>query len=161
MSLADELLKLEQLRQTGSLTAAEFTSAKAALLSGYNPSSPDEIKQLQVDTALARLDIDWKNREKELMIVGGYGNRFIPTKNLVFTRSWTIGGLGGLFIPLSIAIFVSSLQDKEVGALLFFFLGSGFVLYGFWLNSHLNKFVIQYKNAYDDYLEERERIINS
>ena len=39
MSLVDELAKLDELRRSGALSDAEFTKAKAALLSG-RPQSP-------------------------------------------------------------------------------------------------------------------------
>ena len=46
MSLADELLKLEQLRERGTLTAEEFDRAKARLLSpDPAPLEPSEFAQ--------------------------------------------------------------------------------------------------------------------
>lgn len=46
MSLADELLKLEQLRERGSLTAEEFERAKARLLgTGVDPMVPPKLAQ--------------------------------------------------------------------------------------------------------------------
>ena len=46
MSLADELLKLEQLRERGSLSAEEFERAKIRLLGmGSTPQSPSQLAQ--------------------------------------------------------------------------------------------------------------------
>ena len=46
MSLADDLLKLEQLRERGSLTAEEFERAKARLLgTGAQPGLPPGVAQ--------------------------------------------------------------------------------------------------------------------
>jgi phage shock protein C len=46
MSLADELLKLEQLRERGSLTDSEFDRAKARLLgTGVEPLMPPKLAQ--------------------------------------------------------------------------------------------------------------------
>jgi phage shock protein C len=46
MSLADELLKLEQLRERGSLTAEEFERAKARLLgTGVDPMVSPKLAQ--------------------------------------------------------------------------------------------------------------------
>jgi phage shock protein C len=46
MSLADELLKLEQLRERGSLTTEEFERAKARLLArGVDPVVPSKLAQ--------------------------------------------------------------------------------------------------------------------
>ncbi|MDO9203382.1 MAG: PspC domain-containing protein [Hydrogenophaga sp.] len=46
MSLADELLKLEQLRERGSLTAEEFERAKARLLgTGVEPVGSTKLAQ--------------------------------------------------------------------------------------------------------------------
>lgn len=48
MSLADELLKLEQLRERGSLTAEEFDQAKARLLgTGVSPKLAQSINSLR------------------------------------------------------------------------------------------------------------------
>ena len=51
MSLADELLKLEQLRERGTLTAEEFDRAKARLLS----PAPEPVVPSELAKAINRL----------------------------------------------------------------------------------------------------------
>jgi hypothetical protein len=63
MNLIDELQKLEQLHQNGSLTADEFTQAKTLILSSSTSSSSDfsAIKGfVEKESQLKRLDLEWE-----------------------------------------------------------------------------------------------------
>jgi phage shock protein C len=57
MSMADELLKLEQLRERGSLSAEEFERAKARLL-GTGPAAPFPSQLAQTLNGLRRSATD-------------------------------------------------------------------------------------------------------
>jgi len=57
MSLADELLKIEQLRERGSLTDDEFERAKARLLGmGSTPQDPSQLAQSLNNLRRSRTD---------------------------------------------------------------------------------------------------------
>jgi hypothetical protein len=70
MNLIDELQKLEQLRQNGSLTAEEFTKAKTLLLSSSTIPSTDlaTIKAfVDKETQAKRLDLDWEAEKQQIL----------------------------------------------------------------------------------------------
>lgn len=77
MNLVDELQKLEQLYQNGSLTAEEFALAKTLMLSNPNLASSSvmfssndlaEVKALvDRDSQLSRLDREWESQKQRIL----------------------------------------------------------------------------------------------
>jgi hypothetical protein len=131
MALADELRKLQELHDSGSLTDAEFAAAKAKVLaqpSGGPAGASDEdvqqqLEEIKVQTALTRLDQQWALERESYMIMGRYGYRRLPSKGLsvfggiavtIFGIFWTVmalnirGGFGGPvgFFPLFGVLFI-------------------------------------------------------
>src|SRR4051812_36885496 len=104
MSLVDELQKLEDLRQNGSLTDAEFAQAKAMLLG--KSSAPDhaqqmseQLQEVRYQNELARIDREWEMERQRYMITTKYGRLIVPTTGmaigvivvaLVFGGLWTV-----------------------------------------------------------------------
>jgi hypothetical protein len=76
MNLVEELQKLEQLYQNGSLSTDEFTRAKQALLT--NNTQPN-LSQLNKEVQLSRLDREWELEQQQYMVTGRYGNRHLPS----------------------------------------------------------------------------------
>lgn len=93
MGIADELQRLEQFRQAGTLTEAEFTQAKARTLSARDadvvqgPALAKLLEQQLTESRfhndLARLDREWELERRKYLVRGNYGSWFIPTFSTV------------------------------------------------------------------------------
>ncbi|HJZ57361.1 MAG TPA: SHOCT domain-containing protein [Gemmataceae bacterium] len=66
MSIFDDLRRLRDLHDSGGLTDAEYSAAKAAVLAG-NDSPVVAPAQLQQEAALARLDHAWEKEQEEYL----------------------------------------------------------------------------------------------
>ena len=101
MSLADDLMKLEDLRRTGALTDTEFAQAKAKLLAAGAPAPGDavaeklgeQLAETRYQNELERIDREWQIEREHFMVADKHGRRHIPT---VGTGQLTAVG-GGLF----------------------------------------------------------------
>lgn len=110
MSLADDLTKLDDLRRTGALSEEEFARAKEALLNAPPvPPPPAEplgehlaaqLEEVQFQNELAQVDREWEREREKYMVVGKYGQRYLPTTGtsaiggvimVGFGLVWTIG----------------------------------------------------------------------
>ena len=112
MGIADELQKLEQLRQSGSLTDTEFAQAKIRLLE--SPSQvvnadlglvlEDQLAQVRFQNELARIDREWDIERRQYQIVGRYGRIFTPTigTGIATAVAGTLFGLIWTFIALMV-----------------------------------------------------------
>lgn len=100
MSIADELSKLEALRQSGALSEAEFARAKETVLSGAAaPAGPDlgqhladQLAEVKQQNELAQIDREWEIERQQYLIAGGYGGKHVPTTGMAVAA----GGIGGL-----------------------------------------------------------------
>jgi hypothetical protein len=107
MNMADELLNLHHLHQSGALTDDEFAAAKAKLLAAGNdqsvanadPRMEQQLEELRIQSALTRLDQEWDRDREQYMMYGRYGYRYLPNKAMsvlggvvivVFGLFWTI-----------------------------------------------------------------------
>jgi hypothetical protein len=102
MGIADELAKLEQLRQSGALTDDEFARAKEAVLrGGGSPGEPanqhvaEQLAEVRYQNELARIDREWEIEREKYMVAGKYGRRYIPTKGMSLFAAVT-GAVGGV-----------------------------------------------------------------
>jgi hypothetical protein len=112
MGLADELQKLEQLHRSGSLTDAEFSQAKAALLA--NPSAPadetlgqhlsDQLAEVRHQNELARHDREWEIEKQQYLVAGRYGRRYVPTAGMGIGTAVAGGVFGLIWTVMAIAI---------------------------------------------------------
>lgn len=99
MSLADELEKLDRLRQSGALTDAEFADAKAALLAAGQSGSDqlgEHLAEVRYHNELARIDREWEIEREQYLIRSRYGTTHVPTTAMGLGVA-VLGGLFGAF----------------------------------------------------------------
>jgi hypothetical protein len=136
VGLFDELHKLEQLHQHGSISREELEHAKLQLLDSAPPDDNDcatltleealAQDQAQDLAELAQIDAEWEQERRQHQITTQRGQTFIPSKSgawlqmvacVAFGVCWTIVGLmypsganfGDAFFPgLGIAIIAFS-----------------------------------------------------
>jgi Short C-terminal domain len=124
MSMADELRKLQDLRDSGTLTDDEFAVAKASVLAGGPADRPAEsgmeahLEEIKHQNDVAQLDREWALERDRYMVAGRYGYRYLPTKGMsllggivivVFGIFWTMfaAGMGApIFFPLFGVLFI-------------------------------------------------------
>src|SRR5262249_24765837 len=112
VSIADELLKLEELRRGGSLTDEEFARAKAALLAGASapPGEPvpqhlaDQLAEVRYQNELARVDREWETERQKYFVTDRYGRRQVPTSGMGIGMAIGGGIFGVLWTVMAIAI---------------------------------------------------------
>lgn len=86
MSIADELLKLDELRRAGSLTDDEFAQAKAALLRtpteaaspGLNDQVADHLATVACQNELAQVDREWEIEREKYLVFDQLGRVLVP-----------------------------------------------------------------------------------
>jgi len=88
MSVADELQKLEQLRQSGAIDDAEFAAAKARILSGSPPTAP--------------LFANWNAAPTDLATQQEQTKLWALLLHLSLLAGHTVVPLAGLIIPIVI-----------------------------------------------------------
>jgi len=106
VSIADELQKLESLRQSGTLTDAEFAQAKARLLAGPAPAADghagleqvgaamsQQLAEVRYQNELARIDREWAMEREKYYITTRYGQRQLPSPGMGIA----VGVIGGIF----------------------------------------------------------------
>ena len=88
MSISDEFARLQALHDSGTLTEAEFTAAKAKVLAEENPAASSstgtvrqDLRRLQIQNELLRLDQDWESEREDYTLRGRYGSRIVPTES--------------------------------------------------------------------------------
>ena len=123
MSIADELQKLEELRQRGALTNEEFAQAKAKLLASTSETSkPDvsehlseQLAEVRYQNELARLDREWEIERQKYLITDRYGRQHIPTTGMGIGIAVVGGGFGVFWTIMAIAITGSGPSDGPFG----------------------------------------------
>jgi hypothetical protein len=164
MSLVDELAKLEELRRSGALSEAEFTKAKAALLSGATAGSEqqlvehlaDDLAEVKYQNELAQLDREWEIERRQYLIPSQYGT-LEPTTGIGFATAF-LGGLFGMLVTIVMAVQITS-GSPDFGYKVFFTLCGvvitvAFIGYGMKLNSTAQK----YQEAFAEYKARRARV---
>jgi hypothetical protein len=117
MSLADDLVKLEELRRTGALTEEEFATAKGNLLAGESPTNDaaerlgQQLAEVRYQNELARLDREWANEKEKYMLTGRYGLRYLPTAAMGWGTAVFGGAFGVFWVILAVAI-TSGMPDS-------------------------------------------------
>ena len=102
MGIADELQKLEQLRQNGTLTDDEFARVKTQLLNiapGFaaadvGPYLETQLIQLRNQNELKRLDEEWEIERRQYQLAGRFRRRYIPTMGTGLMTA-VVGGILG------------------------------------------------------------------
>jgi len=123
MSMADELRKLQDLRDAGTLTDEEFASAKARVLAGESSDQPpasgfaDHLEEIKRQNEVEQLDREWAMERERYMVTGRYGYRSIPSQGasvlggvlfVAFGILWTVlaSGIGGGFFAMFGVLFI-------------------------------------------------------
>ena len=100
MSLADELQKLEQLRQAGTLSTAEFAQAKATLLNTtISITDSGKLVQLTKEAELARIDREWELEKQSFNVLSRYGIQQRPTERHACHADLRAMVLSGWLLP--------------------------------------------------------------
>jgi len=118
MGLADELEKLEELRRSGSLSEAEFTKAKALLLSGTPTGSDqqlgehlsEQLAEVKYQNELAQIDREWEIEREQYLITDRYGGKHVPTTGMGLGAA-IVGGAFGVFWTIMALAITGSAPD--------------------------------------------------
>lgn len=170
MSVVDELAKLEQLRRSGALNEAEFTKAKAALLSGAPAGSEqhlgehlaNQLAEVKHQNELAQIDREWEIERQKYLIWGRYGSAYVPTAGMGIGAA-VVGGVFGLFWTIMAMSITSGGPDFgafSVAKVFFPLFGVVFTVaaigYGMYVYSRAQK----YQDAFAAYKARRTRVMS-
>ncbi|WP_157606277.1 SHOCT domain-containing protein [Schlesneria paludicola] len=169
MSLTDELQKLEQLRQNGTLTEDEFTRAKSLLLATpaptleVNPAIETQLSQLRHLSELERIDREWSIERRQYEVVGRYGRRYVPSTGESLATILLGGTLGTLWTAGAIVVTSATssiglqVSDRTIGAYLL--PGVGILVILISTVFGLSRFIIaqNYRSAYRAYQQRHEQ----
>jgi hypothetical protein len=156
MSMADELRKLQDLRDAGTLTDEEFAAAKASVLAGVHtdrPAGPGmeaHLEEIKHQNDVAQLDREWALERDRYMVAGRYGYRYLPTRGMSLLGGIVIVGFGICWTMFA----------AGMGAPIFFPLfGVLFILMG--IGVSVNAFIkaTQYEQARQRYQARRARLL--
>jgi Short C-terminal domain len=156
MSMADELRKLQDLRDAGTLTDEEFAAAKASVLAGEYADRPAEpgmeahLEEIKHQNDVAQLDREWAMERDRYMVAGRYGYRYLPTKGMSLLGGIMIVGFGILWTAFA----------AGMGAPVFFPLfGVLFILVG--VGVSVNSFIkaTQFEQARQRYQQRRSELL--
>ncbi len=168
MSLADDLQKLEELHRNGSLNAAEFAQAKAALLTGSQAPTDGQLGQhlseqladVRYQNELAQLDRAWQIEQQRYLIADRYGRRLVPTPGMGIGGA-VIGGVFGVFWTIMAFAITGSAPDVgpfSVAKVIFPLIGVLFtgaaIGYGIYCYNRAQ----QYQRAFQAYQTRREAV---
>jgi hypothetical protein len=125
MSLADELQKLDDLRRRGTLTAAEFERAKAALLAGDSADVgghlADQLAEVRHQNDLAQIDREWEIERQQYLVTGKHGRQFVPTTGTGLMSAVGGGAFGIFWTVMAVSIMSGAPTDGAFGAAKVFF----------------------------------------
>lgn len=107
VSIADEIIRLQELQESGALTAQEFAEAKTKILAAEDPavrSASDnalhlEIQRLKIQNEIIRLDQEWETERRQYMMHGKNGSSYIPNlgDSVVMSSLLVLLGIGLCF----------------------------------------------------------------
>jgi hypothetical protein len=163
MNLADELRKLQELHQNGSLTDAEFAAAKAKVISQSETASKPStdlamqrhLEEIKAQNAVAQLDRQWELERDRYMVAGQYGVRHLPSKGLSLLGGIVITGFGIVWIAVASNVaggFGGGASFFPLFGLLFIAVGVGMSIYSFTKAS-------QYEEAHARYRRRRAELL--
>ncbi len=163
MNLADELEKLEQLRQNDVLDNSEFARAKALILNQTGLQS-DDLKKLNRESELARLDREWQLEQQKFMVTGRYGIQRIPSiggvigavLTSVFGIIWTFAALS-MFSGFAASTFTGTSQPFPFNIFRFIFptVGIGLTIFFLWSAMDEYKKLTAFEKAQLQYQQKR------
>lgn len=160
MTFADELQKLEDLRQRGALNDDEFAAAKAAVLAGLaNPQAALQahVADIRRQNELARIDREWEIERERHLITGRYGRRYVPSRTMAILSGVVVATFGGLWTGLA-----SNIGGGIAGGgSLFPLFGLAFILLGLGMSVYLFVMAGRYRSAWNAYQQRRAEALQN
>ncbi len=110
MNLSDEIAKLQELRNGGTLTDAEFARAKARVLNNEQAAPPysdaaseRRLMLIELQIRITQSDREWELAREGYMVSSRYGTRYIPRQGESVLGGVTVVIIGTfcLFIAVS------------------------------------------------------------
>ncbi|MCI0703849.1 MAG: hypothetical protein L0241_22545 [Planctomycetia bacterium] len=168
MSLADELKKLDDLRRAGTLTDAEFTKAKAALIAGGGSSGSgpvvdklgEQLAEVRYQNELERIDREWEIEKEKYMLTGRYGRRYLPTTGLGLGTA-AGGGIFGAFWTVMAFAITSGAPDVgpfQIAKVFFPLFGVVFTIGSIIYGVHMIQKANAYEQAFAEYKSRRAAV---
>lgn len=164
MNLADELRKLQELRQDGTLTEAEFAAAKAKVIaqgasssSGTDEAMQQHLEDIKRQNEVAQLDRQWELERERYMVPGQYGSRHLPSKGLSVLGGILIAGFGIVWVGVAATItsgIGGAASCFPLFGLVFIAVGVGMSIYSF------NK-ASQFDEAHSRYQRRRAELLGA
>ncbi len=166
MSLPDEIRKLEELRQSGTLSEFEFSDAKAALIRGASATSEtqsekylaDQLAEIKHNNELVKIDKDWEIEREQYLLYGRYGKKLPPSTALA--TQYFFGSAFGIFWTIMAVSITGNAPNEgpfaiaKIGFPLFGIIFTiGLVAYGI----HIHSRAKQYEKALANYKTRRAR----
>jgi hypothetical protein len=167
MTLSDELRKLQELHHSGALTDEEFAAAKATVLdnAAAGSAAPDvatvrqQVAELSLDNAVARLDREWQLERERYKVRGRYGAREIPTRGMSVIGGVVLTGFGIIWTVFAFTISEKAGRFDNAIASVFPFFGVLFVFMGIGVSAYSYNKAVQYEKAYGNYRRRRQRLL--
>jgi hypothetical protein len=163
MNLSDELRKLQDLHRSGALTDDEFAAAKAAVLDKAAHEAPtadvdavrQQVAELSLDNAVARLDREWQLEREQYMIWGKYGARQVPTRSMSIVAGVIVAAFGTVWTVMALSFAGNAGGFADV----FPMFGIVFILGGIGVAAYTYSKSVKYENAFQDYRRRREQLL--
>jgi hypothetical protein len=159
MSIADDLLKLQSLRESGAINDEEFEVAKAKILGGVPlPAMPtaehfdQQLKQISQQNELASIDREWEIKREDYMIRGENGHRYVPTRGMSVVSGVMVVGFGIFWLMT-----LSSMGGPGGGGLAFF--GVLFICFGIGMSIYSFTKAEAFEDAQNQYRARRKKLI--
>jgi hypothetical protein len=160
MSIADDLLKLQGLRESGAISDEEFEVAKSRLLTGTETTispRPDvieqQLKEISRQNDLASIDREWELSRENYMVRGEHGHRYIPSRGMSVLSGVIVVGFGIVWLTV-----VASMGGP--GGLGFGFFGLLFILAGIGISIHSFGKADAYEAAQREYHARRKQLMD-
>jgi len=133
VGLVDELLRLEQLHQRGTLSREEFERAKLKLLESEQPDATDRVtrslEEANYQAELARIDREWEMERRQYMMTGRYGRSYVPTEGSSLL-GLIVGGGFAVVWTIGACIMFGAFSSGPVGGSPFGFFAAIFPIFG-------------------------------
>jgi hypothetical protein len=156
MSMADELRKLQDLRDAGTLTDEEFASAKARVLAGESTDRAaatgveGHLEEIKRQNDVEQLDREWAMERERYLVTGRYGYRSVPSQGASLLGGIVIVAFGILWTALASGI---GGGFASMFGVLFILAGAGISIYSFIKAG-------QYELARQQYQRRRAALVN-
>ena len=155
MNIADEFKKLQELRESGTLSEEEFAAAKARVLAAEKldngPAMDAHFDLLRRQNDVDRLDREWAVEREQYMLRSRHGQRYVPNRTMGIV-------VGVVAVVFGIYWMSMAMSSKHTPGFLPFFglipiaVGIGMAIYTFQKAN-------QYEEAFARYQRRRARLL--